>query len=93
LLRLAAADLRGPDAAGTLGLKARLAARSAASRLSSACLVEIAAICAARRSAELGGGLVGFIDTVILFLAAIGRPSGSSRRSARKKAGENTPRG
>jgi hypothetical protein len=72
LLRLAVADLRGTDAAGALVLRARLAARSAASRLSSACLVEIAAICAARRWAELSGWLVGFIDTVTLFLAAIG---------------------
>jgi cyanate permease len=72
LLRLAATDLRGMDAAGASLFKARLARRSAASRLSSACLVETAAICAARRWAELGRWFVGATDTVMLFLAAIG---------------------
>src|ERR1035441_4489292 len=58
------------DAAGALLFKARLA-RSAASRLSSACFVETVAVCAARRWAELGGCFVGCTDTVTLFLAAI----------------------
>jgi hypothetical protein len=47
--RLAVADLLGMDAAGEVLFKACLARRSAASRLSSACLVETVAICAARR--------------------------------------------
>jgi hypothetical protein len=71
LLRLAVAALRGMDAAGALLFNARLARRSAASRLSSACLVETVAICAARRWAELGGCFFGCTDTVTLFLAAI----------------------
>jgi hypothetical protein len=72
LLRLAVAALRGMDAAGALLFKARLARRSAASRLSSACLVETVAICAARRWAELDRCFVGgCTDTVTLFLAAI----------------------
>jgi hypothetical protein len=71
LLRLAVAALRGMDPAGALLFKARLARRSAASRFSSACLVETVAICAARRWAELGGCFFGCTDTVTLFLAAI----------------------
>ena len=71
LLRLAAAALRGMDAAGALLLKARLARRSAASPLSSACLVETVVICAARRWAELGRCSFGCAETVTLFLAAI----------------------
>jgi hypothetical protein len=71
LRRLAAADLRGMDAAGALPFKARLARRSAASRLSSACFVETVAICAARRSAELGWRAVGCADTVTFCLTAI----------------------
>jgi hypothetical protein len=71
LLRLAVAALRGMDAAGALLFKARLARRSGASRLSSACLVETVAIFAARRWAELGGCFFGCTDTVTLFLAAI----------------------
>jgi hypothetical protein len=71
LLRLAVAALRGMDAAGALLFKARLARRSAASRLSSACLVEPVVICAARRWAELGRCFVGCTDTVTLCLAAI----------------------
>src|ERR1039458_4903381 len=59
------------DAAGALLFKARLARRSAASRLSSACFVGTVAVCAARRWAELGGCFVGCTDTVTLFLAAI----------------------
>src|SRR5450755_162511 len=49
----------------------RLARRSAASCLSSACLLEIDASCAARRSAELGRCLGGVTDTLTGFLAAI----------------------
>jgi hypothetical protein len=71
LPRLAVADLRGMDAAGALLFNARLARRSAASRLSSACLVENVAICAARRWAELSGCFVVCTETVTLFLAAI----------------------
>ena len=71
LLRLAVAASRGMDAAGALLFKARLARRSAASRLSSACFVETVAVCAARRWAELGGCFVGCTDAVTLFLAAI----------------------
>jgi hypothetical protein len=59
------------DAAGALLFMARLARRSAASRLSSACFVETVAICAARRSAELGRRPVGCIDTVTFCLTAI----------------------
>src|SRR5579871_1905919 len=55
-----------------LGSRAASAARrSAASCLSSACLVEIDAICAARRCAELGRRFVGCTDTVTFRLAAI----------------------
>jgi hypothetical protein len=71
LRRLALADLRGMDAAGVLSFKARLARRSAASRLSSACSVETIAICAARRSAELGRRVVGCTVTVTFCLTAI----------------------
>jgi hypothetical protein len=71
LLRLAVADFRGTDAAGAWLFKARLARRSAASRLSSACLVETVAICAARRWAELGHCFVRCTDTVTFWLAAI----------------------
>jgi hypothetical protein len=71
LRRLALADLRGMDAAGALLFKARLARRSAASRLSSACFVETVAICAARRSAELGRRVVGCTDTVTSCSTAI----------------------
>src|SRR5205807_8016122 len=66
LLRLAVANLSLSSgslvetAAGALLFNARLARRSAASRLSSACLVETAAICAARRCAALGRWFVGF---------------------------------
>jgi hypothetical protein len=71
LLRLAVADLRGMGAAGALLFMARLARRSAASRLSSACFVEAVAICAARRSAELGRLVVGGTDPFTLCLTAI----------------------
>jgi hypothetical protein len=71
LLRLAVAASRLVDASGALPFKARLARRSAASRLSSACVVEKDAMCAARRSAELGRCFVGCTQTVTLFLAAI----------------------
>ena len=71
LLRLAVAASRGVDASGALAFKARLARRSAASRLSSACVVETAAMRAARRWAELGRCFVGCTDTVTLSLAAI----------------------
>jgi hypothetical protein len=70
-LRLAVADLRGMDAAGALLFNARLARRAAASRLSSAWLVENVAISAARRWAELSRCFVGCTETVTLFLAAI----------------------
>jgi hypothetical protein len=56
---------------GALLLKVSLARRSAASRLSSACFVESLAICAARRSAELGRVVVGCTDTVTFCLTAI----------------------
>jgi hypothetical protein len=59
------------DAAGALLFTARLARRSAASRLSSACFVETVAICAARRSAELGRRVVGCTETVTFCLTAI----------------------
>jgi hypothetical protein len=71
LRRVAGADLRGVDAAGALLFIACLARRSAASRLSSACFVEAVAICAARRSAELGRRAVGCIDTVTFCLTVI----------------------
>jgi hypothetical protein len=71
LRRLAVADSLGLDAAATLPFKARLARRSAASRLSSACLVDTAANCAARRWAELGRSVVGCTDTVTRCLPAI----------------------
>jgi hypothetical protein len=58
------------DAAGALPFKARLARRSAASRLSSTCFVETVAICAARRSAELGRRAGGWTDTVTFCLTA-----------------------
>jgi hypothetical protein len=72
LRRVAVADLRGMDAAGALLFRARLVRRSAASRLSSACCVETVAICAARRSAELGRRLVvDGTDPLTLCLTAI----------------------
>jgi hypothetical protein len=71
LLRLAVADFRGMGAAGALLFNARLARRAAASRLSSAWLVENVAICAARRWAELSRCFVGCTETVTRFLAAI----------------------
>jgi hypothetical protein len=49
---------------------ARLARRSAASCLSSACWVDSNATCAARRSAVVPRGFVGRVDTVTLCLAA-----------------------
>jgi hypothetical protein len=52
----------------------RAVRRSAASRLSSACLVDSIAICAARRSAELGRGDVCRTETGALFLGPIMRP-------------------
>ena len=69
--------MSGVDAAGVPWFS-RAARRSAASCLSSACLVESDAICAARRSAELGRRFVGCTDTVTLCLAAITVSSGHS---------------
>jgi hypothetical protein len=71
LRRLAVRDLRGVSAGGALLLKARFARRSAASRLSSACFVESVAICAARRSAELGRLVGGCTDAVTFCLTAM----------------------
>jgi hypothetical protein len=71
LRRLALPDLRGMAPAGALLAKARLARRSAASRLSSACFVEALAACAARRWAEVSLGAAGCTDTVTFCLAAI----------------------
>lgn len=72
LLRLAA-FLRGePSGVPAMALRANW--RCAASCLSSACLVERLAACAARRSAELGRAAVGRRDTVTLLLDAIAPP-------------------
>jgi hypothetical protein len=59
------------NAAGALLFEARVARRAAASRFSSACLVETVANCAARRWAELGCCFVGCTDTVSFCLVAI----------------------
>ena len=87
LLRHAVADLRGVDGAGALLFNARFARRSAASRLRSACRFETAAICAARRWAELGHCFGGCTDTVTFCLAAMGyllvRSSHASRSGRR----------
>ena len=69
LLRLAGGVLRGVEPAVAWSSRSRFRRRSAASRFRSACLVESAAIAAARRSAELARGIVGRTDTLNLYLA------------------------